>query len=224
MEDGEHVVQPGAVVALLDLVVELVGSDSAGRARRRSDTGRRARPRTRWRTAAPATPPRTPSARSAARLGGETASAARVAPGAQIARRAVGRAHLGERGAKALDERARRDRIASVAAPARDRHARQPKHLGEGEQLAVAAIGRRRQRKRFDGAARQERVVDRQRAERAMVGAGHDDGGERAKDRSRERSDDDVGHGRGVARRLRPPPRRSAGGRRRARARRRPSA
>jgi hypothetical protein len=39
-----------------------------------------------------------------------------------------------------LDERARRDRIAGVAAPARDRHARQTQHLREGEQLGIAAI------------------------------------------------------------------------------------
>ena len=195
---AQHVVQPRAVVALLDLVVELVElGQTQARARRRSGTGRRAGPRTRSpRDAAGNACAGTVGAARAHRLGGQAPLAARIVPGAQIARRAVRRAHLGQRRAKALDERARRDRIAGVAAAPQDRHARQAQQLGEGEQLAVAAVGRRRQRKRLDRAARQERIVDRHRAERAMIGAGHDDGGERAQHRSRERRDDDVGQGR----------------------------
>ena len=154
MEHVEHVVQPGAVVALLDLVVELVelgqmqdalgeeairacaqGFERAGgQPRRQGLRGNRRRGRPH-------------------RLGREAAFAARVAPGAQIARGAVGHAHArparsaGARrtGSPRPDRRRRRAAArssrAAGAAPGRTRGARVSRRSADvGSDSAAAAL------------------------------------------------------------------------------------
>ena len=218
MEACSTLVQPLAVVALLDLGVELVGGAQArARSGRRSGRGSRATPRRCWPTGAAAAGRPAPPARSA-RIG--VGAIGRATRGS-LPRRPAAPAALGERERQALDERA-------VRRAARRRRPRRRNSVSCGRRSSCAkasssasrCVRRVGQAERNGDRSRQQRVGGPQRAEPAVVGARQDDGGERPQHRARERRDHDVGR-----QRLADSPSTGSGGRRsRARACRRPSA
>ena len=178
--------QPGAVVALLDLALELVvlaqpqhvEREEAIRAGAQRFAG--ARREARRQHAGRARCTHADGRRRDRHID------ARIAPIHEIgtARR--------QREPEALDQRAVGERVAAIDASAHQREPRCGQHLHECEQLGMPALRERRQPQLAGECVAEQGVGGRRRAEPAVVGAGEDDRGERSQHRACQRCDDHL--------------------------------
>ena len=197
MKASQHRMQPDAVVAFFDLVIELVGIAQREQTQRKETIRTRAQRFARTRAEPRRQQRRRRRQRARHRPRRQLDDAARVGCGGDRAVPAPTHRDL-----EPLQQRARGQRLAAIVEAAQQADMRRSQQLRKRERLGSAALGDVGQPQLGGKRVAEQRVRRGRRTKALLVGSGQDDRSEGPQHRARERRDDHGGVG--AVRRLGP--------------------